>query len=246
MRNISAWMAAATLLLMCVVAASAQAAPTSFTSSNVTSPADGTLLFQNIDANPNATITVAGTTNWTASDTSNLFDIDCYNGSTVYTVYAGGPGNLGLGLDPGGNFSVTVPQVTFHGESCHLVVVPHGTTPDPGTSYTGPRVGFSSFQTVEAAGGSHPTINYVFGDDTTQADAGSTSSEYCGAVSQLDDGTSAMNFGPLSLFGCGSFYTSLSDQTWQGGPINMDSSADLTRSEIEVDGQNAYGSTGAD
>ena len=246
MRNIGAWMAAATLLLMCVVAASAQAAPTSFTSSNVTSPADGTLLFQNIDANPNATITVAGTTNWTASDTSNLFDIDCYLGSTVYTVYAGGAGNPGLGLDPGGNFSVTVPQVTFHGEPCHLVVVPHGTTPDPGISYTGPRVGFSSFQTVEAAGGSHPTINYVFGDDTTQADAGSNSSEYCGAFSQLDDGTSAMNFGPLSLWGCGSFYTSLSDQTWQGGPINMDSSADLTRSEIEVDGQNAYGSTGAD
>ncbi len=68
MRNIRALVTAATLLLTCVFAASAQATSTNFTSSNVTSPADGTLLFQDWYANPNATITVAGTTNWTASE----------------------------------------------------------------------------------------------------------------------------------------------------------------------------------
>jgi hypothetical protein len=251
MRNFGAWISAATLVLVtCVFTASAQAAPTNFTSSSVTSPADGTLLFQNVDADPNATITVAGTTNWTAGDASNLFDIGCYNGSTAQTIYAGGQGNPGLALDSSGNFSVTVPQDTFGGSVCHLVVVPHGTGPDPGVSYAGPRVGFSEFQTDQAAGGSRPTDNYYFADATTQANSGSNSSGYCGTEIGLADGTSAMNLAPIGLFICaGTFYTSSSDQRWQGGglghPINMDPSVDLTRSEIEVGGQNAYGATGA-
>ena len=261
MRNIIGWMAAATLLSTSVFAASAQAAPTDFTSSNVTSPADGSLLFQNWYSNPNATITVAGTTNWTAGDTSNLFDIACYNGSaptgpagTVFDpapypsdVYQG-PGNLGLGLDPGGNFSVAMPQDYFGEQSCHLLVVPHGTTPDPGTSFTGPRVGFSFLTYYQAAGGSHETVNYFFADATTEADAYVNSSEYCGGRPGLVDGTSAMNIAPLLFICGGDFWTSSSDTRGgsSGRDFSMDPSVDLTRSEIEVDGHNAYGATGAE
>jgi len=251
MRNIIGWMTAATLLLTCVFTASAQAAPTSFTSSNVTSPGDGSLLFQNWDADPNATITVAGTTNWTAGDASNLFDIACYNGSAPpypTDVYQG-PGNLGLGLDPGGNFAIAMPQDYFGGQSCHLLVVPHGTTPDPGTSFTGPRVGFSYLTYDPGAGGSRETVNINFNDATTQADDGGNSSEYCGASIGLVDGTSAMNIAPV-VFSCpGDFLTSSSDTRWQGASLpglGMDANVDLTRSEIQVDGHNAYGSTGAE
>jgi hypothetical protein len=253
MRKSSAWVTAATLLLMCVFAASAQATPTTFTSSNVTSPADGSLLFQDWDANPGATITVAGTTNWAATGGSNLFDIACYNGSAPpypSDVYQG-PGNLGLGLDPGGNFSVTMPQDYFGGQSCHLVVVPHGTAPVPGTSFTGPRVGFSFVTYDAAAGGSRQTVNDGFNDSTTQAADGGNSSGYCGGIMALVDATSAMNRAPL-VFSCeGSFLTSTPSTVtrWQGMDLpvlNMDANVDLTRSEIEVDGQNAYGSSGAE
>ncbi len=241
MRNIRAWVTAATLLLTCVFAASAQATPTNFTSSNVTSPADGTLMFQNYDTDTTSTITVAGTTNWTASDTSNMFDIGCYNGSVPLLMYQG-PGNQGFELDPGGNFSVSMLKNIFGGGSCHIVVVPHGTTPDPGTSYTGPRVGFGFVTTGP--------VNYWFGDATTQATASTASSQYCAGASKMVDGTSAMNTAPLTSFTCeGSFLTSSSDTRVQpvaGFPLlSMGANVDLTRSEIEVDGQNAYGSTGA-
>ena len=195
--------AALALLLTLTLTASAQATPTTFTSSNVTSPVDGTLEFQNIDTNPNATITIAGTTNWTTTGGSNLFDIGCYAGSRDFYDYAGSSGT-GIALDGNGNFSVVVPQATFKSGTCHLVVVPHGTsTSSLPSGSVGPRVGFSYFQTAKISSGANSGTadDFNLDDVTTQASTEVNSIDDCGPYTYLLDGTSAMNYGP-SLFYC--------------------------------------------
>jgi len=239
MRKIRVGAAAISLLVSLAFVASAQAVTTNFTSSNVTAPADPSFLFQNLDTNPNATITVSGTTNWTNTDTSKLFDIGCYSGTTDYHDYAG-PSNNGIALSSDGTFSVSVPQSFFASGTCHLVVVPHGTATS-GVSlagYTGPRVGFSEFTTSGAKTPNNALYDYYFDDVTTEASSGSNSIDDCGPYPYLVDGTSAMNLGN-TIFNCASsFYTSKTDR--------INAGTDLPRSEIEVDGQNAYGSYGAD
>lgn len=232
MRKIRGGAAAISLLMTLTFVAGAQAA---ITTSNITAPSDGTLLLLNQVTNPTQTFTVSGTTNGTTGD---RYDIDCYSGNTEYHRYQG-PSNAGLAVNSDGSFSVTnVPLATFATGTCHLVVVPHGTTPPPGTSYTGPRVGFSDFQSYKLTSGANSGTAYDFGfDDVTMlASASINSIDDCGPYTDLVDGTSAMNVGPL-LFYCGaSFYNS---------PSDFGTSRDLTRSEIEVDGQNAYGSSSA-
>jgi hypothetical protein len=242
MKKIRGGTAALALLLTFVFAASAQAVTTNFTTSNVTSPADGSLLFQNLDTNPNATITVSGTTNWTKSDTSNLFDIGCYSGTNDYHDYEGtaisgsGPG---LALSPDGSFSATVPYSFFKSGTCNLVAVPHGTSTSVlPAGDTGARVTFSYFQTYQTSTGG-PTYDYTFDDVTLSASAEAASIDDCGPFTDLVDGTSAMNVGPDLFYCAGSFYNSAADFSNAG-------TEDLSRSEIQVDGQNAYGSASAD
>ena len=232
MRKIRIATAAIALLLTFVFAASAEAA---ITSSNVTTPADGALLMQNLDTSPNQTFTVSGTTNGTTGD---LFDIDCFQGNTLDTSYRG-TSNTGIALtSTDGSFTVTtVPEATFGGNSCHLLVVPHGTTSPSG--FTGPRVGFSDFSTATISTGANTgtPYDYNFTDATTGAIANNESVDDCGPYTQPVDGTSAMNAGP-GLFDCaGNFYNSAVD--FFAGPTDRKSS------EIEIDGQNAYGSASA-
>jgi hypothetical protein len=233
MRKIRVATAAIALLLTFVFAASAEAA---ITSSNVTTPADGSLLMQNLANSPNQTFTVSGTTNGTTGD---LFDIDCFQGNTLDTSYRG-PSNTGIALtSTDGSFTVTtVPEATFGGNSCHLLVVPYGTT-SPGTSYTGPRVGFSDFSVADILSGANTGTPYDYNltDATTAAFASNESIDDCGPYTQPADGTSAMNAGP-GLFDCaGNFYNSPID--FFSGPT------DRTSSEIQIDGKNAYGSASA-
>ena len=223
------------LLLTFAFVASAQAVP-SFTASNVTAPVDGSLLVQNRNTNPTQTFTVSGTTNGSSAE---LFDIDCYANGTYSRGYDGPSGN-GIALGSSGNFSVTtVPQSVFAGGSCLLLVVPHGTTPTLGTGYTGPRVGFSEFSTstISSGANSGTAYDYYFDDATVTAASQSASIDDCGPYAYLVDGTAAMDTGPYLVNCGGSFYNSLNA---------LDSTADLTRSEIQIDGQNAYGSDSAD
>jgi hypothetical protein len=234
MRKIRAGAAAISLLLTLAFVASAQAVP-NFTTSNVTAPADGSLLVQNFNTNPDQTFAVSGTTDGTTGD---LFDIACYNGDTEFGSYAG-PSGTGISLTSAdGSFSITnVPEPDFSGDTCHLVVVPHGTTPLLGTIFTGPRVGFSEFDTNRLGDGT--AYDYVFDDATTIANSGSNSIDECGPYTGVVDGTSAMNTGPYLIDCGGSFYN-------ESNVFNSGTSPDLTRSEIQIDGQNAYGSYSAE
>lgn len=222
-----------TAAVMLIVGASV--AEAQITTSNITSPADGALLLQNADTSPSQTFTVSGTTDGTPGD---LIDIDCYNGGSEVAGYAG-PGGAGIAVGSGGGFTtVPVTQSNFAGHSCDLLAVPHGMTPAP-TGFTGPRVGFSSFFTSKLTGAVNTGTTYDFSfDDATPTGVSDIDSiDDCGPFTTLADGSAAMKVGPLLLFCAGSFYNSMSD--FNGA------STDMTRSEIEVDGQNAYGSYSA-
>ncbi len=240
MNRLKGGVAAVSLAAMLVYATAAQAA---ITTSNITTPADGSLMVQNLATNPSGqTFTVSGTTNGNAGD---LFDIACYAGNTRWEAYAG-PSSAGIALtSTDGSFSVTgVPESLFAGGpnsgECHLVAVPHGTSPSPGASYTGPRVGFSEFSTSTIPSGANAGAawDYYFNDAAMLGSDQSESIDSCGPFPLLTDGTSAVNLGPYMFDCAGSFYNS-------PGEFHSLTSPDLTRAEIQVDGQNAYGSASA-
>jgi hypothetical protein len=218
--------------------AGAQAA---ITTSNITTPADGTRLLDNLVAATGSTFTVAGTTNGTSAD-SDAVDIQCYSDGATYGHSYDGPAGTGIPVGADGSFTATVPASDFDGTSCELLAVPHGTTPSPGTSYTGPRVGFSKFDT-SAVGGNGPNQNdlqdFYFGDFGLSGWTAVSSVGDCGSQDAIYDASATMSGGPELFYCAGSFYDYASE---------FDSTAgfDLTRSEIEVDGANAYNSSDAD
>jgi hypothetical protein len=228
--------AAISFTLTLAFVAGAQAA---ITTSNITTPADGALLVQNQDTDPNQTFTVSGTTNGSPGD---RFDIDCYSGDSEFYSYQG-PTDSGIALTAAdGSFSVTdVPQSTFATGTCVLLAVPHATKPSPPTGFTGPRVGFSAFSTSKLSNGANSgaVYDFQFNDTTTAANTAINSVDSCGPFTTVVDGTSAMKAGPTLIYCGGSFFNSPNEFFSNPGTV------DLTRSEIQVDGHNAYGSYSA-
>ena len=207
------------------------------TVSNVTTPSDRSLLYQDQVTDPNQAFTVAGSTNGTSGD---FVDVACYEGGKATGASYDGPGGTGIAVAGNGSFSVAVPQSDFAGSSCELLAVPHGTRPSPGTSSTGPRVGFSAFSTSTLPSGfnSGDTYDFSFTDALLTGNSFNDSVDDCGPGTTPMDGSPAMNTGAYLLFCAGSFYNSASD-------FFSTSGTDLTGAEIQVDGQNAYGSYSA-
>ena len=209
--------------------AGAGAAQAAITTSNITAPADGTVLLDDLTSSSAQTFTVSGTSNGTAGD---AVDIACYEGGAKLSAYQGGAGN-GVAVQAGGAFAATVPMSTFAGDSCELVAVPHATGPNPPTGFTGPRIGVGKYNTAITGG---TMYDYYLNDETPSAATGFYSSGSCGPFSRLYDDSASMNFGP-SLFDCaGNLYTTSAFYA---------SGFDLTRSGVLVDGANAYNSFGA-
>ncbi|HWF75034.1 MAG TPA: hypothetical protein VG186_16915 [Solirubrobacteraceae bacterium] len=226
-------MAIATVCL--IGAGRAQAA---VTASNITAPGDGTALIDNEATNPGATVTVSGTTNGTTGDS---VDVDCYHGGSVVRDPTGsvvgytGPTSTGIAVDNAGGFTASVPLQAFAGYSCELIAVPHGTTPSPTVGFTGPRVATSHFylNTVTSGPNSGAVYDFGFGDETLLGNSLIDSTGDCGPGQSLYDGSPVMNASPYLLKCAGNLYGSSSDFASATAP-------DLTRSEIQVDGQNAY------
>jgi hypothetical protein len=230
--------AVATVVLCLIAAGGAQAA---VTTSQVTAPADGTQLLSNSVTSPSATMTVAGTTNGTTGD---AVDIDCYSGGSLVTPF-GTPvsytaSGSGIPVAADGSFSAAVPLSALKGESCELLAVPHGTAPSPPTGFTGPRVAISDFFTHAISSGPSAGELYDFGftDATLLGLSFDNSSGDCGVGAGLYDGSAAMNSSPFFVYCAGSLYGS-------GALYQSLTTPDLTRSEIQVDGQNAYNSYSA-
>jgi hypothetical protein len=205
------------------------------TTSNITTPADGTQLFQNLLTNPNQMITVRGTSDGTTGDS---VDIDCYQVIDQMPISVGGY-TAGIAVQIGGGFSASIPEASFPRNTCHLVAVPHGTTPSPGNSYTGPRVAFSRFSTTTISSGPNAgrTFFFTFGDATMTAQTYLSSLDGCGSATTLPMGDRAVTVSDYVFFCAAGFHNSNADF---GG------ATDLTRSELDVDGQNAYGSVSAE
>jgi hypothetical protein len=222
----------ATAAALAGAAALAPAAQATITESAVTTPADGSLLFQSQVSEPGKTFTVEGTTNGT---TGNSVDIDCYQGNGSVGGYT-----TGVAVAVNGSFSAAVPESSLPINACHLLAVPHGTHPAPGTAFTGPRVGFSSFstRTIESGPNAGDAFGFTFGDETMSAQTYVYAVNECGPATTLPDGTSAVNVSGYILNCAGSFYSAPKE-------FFATHELDLTRSEIQVDGQNAYGSNSA-
>lgn len=227
------------------------------TTSDVTTPTNGKLMMHNVDANPNQTMPVAGSSDGTTGD---KVDIRCYlngepagnaGGVAVGGIAGGSPGifqgadGTGIAVNADGTFSADVPLSDFDGHSCELLAVPHSDTdtfPPQGTSFTGPRIGISSFTTFRLTSGPNAgdAFDYSFADAALGAGSGADSLDNCGPFVGLVDPTPPMQAeaGPQLLDCGGQFYDT---------PANflLGPASNPGRSEIVVDGQTAYGSYSA-
>lgn len=205
-----------------VATSAAQSAKQAVTASSITKPKDLTYLVYNATA-PN-TFAVSGTSNGTSGD---HVDLRCYDGNGGSLV----AGNVALGA--GGSFSVPAAplQLAKRFRVCNLRAVPAGTTPSP-APFSGPRllVGYAGRRNV--SGGPNNGTLY----------------DYDLFFQQLAGGGEYFS---LSSCGIGDGYLldssdALSTTTWFCNATFFNENADqATRSGVQVDAANAYGTWGA-
>jgi hypothetical protein len=198
----------------------APGARAAITGSNITTPADPSFYVADYDA-PTQTFAVAGTTS--GGDPSvDRVDIRCYYGTTYRTLAA----NVLLNLD--GSFSLPTANLgTLPDRVCRLRAVPATTSPADLSPFAGPRIGAGERDTSTQSGGpNNGTVYdyYIYGQQLTGA------------------------FDYVSLGSCGLYDGYLYDATFaqttttfycNSGLFSNDS-ATPTRSELRIDGVNAY------
>jgi hypothetical protein len=202
----------ASLLIGSLVATPAAGA--AITASNITTPADHTFFIADNDA-VSQTFSISGTT--TGSSPGDTVDIRCYY-DTGSTLVAGS-----VPLNPDGSFSVPSADLsTLEDGLCKLRAVPAGTTPADPTPFAGPRVGVGERDTSKISSG--PNAGQVY--------------DYYLWAQQL---TAAFDY--VSLGGCGVFdgylfnNFTLTSTTFY---CNAGLFSSSTRSELQIDGANAY------
>lgn len=196
------------------------------------------------NASPTPTVTISGTTNSTAPG-SDAVDINCYYAQGGNIIAA--PVASDIVTDASGNFSYTGPINTVYeepapigamGRTCTLRAVPAGDTSTSGLSqYAGPfsELDYLNLDGVIGAGNSPPYADYFYTATSTGAyddydSVGGCGLDYSYAMQpgmDLDDGA--------TWFCAGALYHA----------ADFDE-ADSSRSEIQVDGEDAYDSQAAD
>src|SRR5262245_20838199 len=199
-------------------------ASATITTTNVTSPTDPT--YSSFDQDSPNTIGVSGTTdsNNTGSD---LVDLQCFYGTgTTHVTLA-----TNVPLDGGAGFSVpaaSLNTVKYH--VCRLRAVPAATIPADLSTFTGPRLATGERRSSKIIGG--PNLNalrdfYIWGQQLTAADD-YDSYGGCGLDdSYLFDASLMLS---ATTWYCNDWFSSGEDFTGPGS----------TRSELQVDGANAY------
>jgi hypothetical protein len=191
------------------------AAQKAITKSNIMTPNDLSYPVQQYN-HPN-TFKVSGTTNGTKGD---HVDLVCYYGNTSYT-YASN-----VAVKANGTFSDSSVPVVAKYTPCRLRAIPSGTTPSL-THFTGPRilVGLNRLYTVPSG----PNAGKEY--------------DYYSFYQQLGGG-----YDYDSLASCGVCDGYLSESNFNQGTVTFWSNAALfelttgptIRSEIQIDGSNAY------
>jgi hypothetical protein len=215
-------LAAALVLGGLVVTPAAHAA---ITASQITTPANPSFFVADEDAS-SQTVAIAGTT--TGAGGGDKVDLRCYFGGMSVKVKSNVP------LSSNGSFSVPAADLNKLLElTCQLKAVPAGQTPADLTPYSGPVVGVGERETSKISGGANNGKAYDYILDAQQL-------------------TAAFDY--ASLGSCGLHNGFLYDSTYanttvtfacNGGLLSADSPAAPTRSELQVDGANAYAPTQA-
>lgn len=199
------------------------------TASSITTPTDLSYFIADHDAS-SQTFTISGTTSG-GNPAVDKLDIRCYYGTTSILV----AGNVAL--DSSGAFSIaTAGLAAIQARVCRLRAVPAGTTPSSVTPFAGPRIGVGERYSYKLTSG--PNTGrlhnyYIYAQQLT------------GAFDfvALGDGDS---FGPLYdgyLFDP-TFANTTVTFYGNGGLLSAESGTP-TRSEIRIDGVNAYDPGGA-
>jgi hypothetical protein len=206
------------------------AAKAAITGSTITTPTDPAYYNASADASTGqttATFTVSGTT--TGSTPGDMVDIDCYAGSATPVVVAA---NVPLNGD--GSFSDTTASLNAiwntSSAACRLRAVPAGTTPADPTPFAGPRVAVGVHESNTVASGPNTGLQY----------------DYYLWAGQLDGA-----FDYVSLADCGIYDGYLFDPTLAFMTTTFYCNAGLfgnagTRSELQIDGKDAYAPYAAD
>jgi hypothetical protein len=213
--------AGACLVAMLIAVPSAQAA---VTKTKIATPSDLTYAIYN-QVSPN-TFAVSGTTNGTTGD---HVDIRCYDGDKTTTVAAN------VAVTANGSFSVPAAslQKAFTSRVCNLHAVPAGTAPNPLTPFPGPRLLVGDSKTYTVSGGPNNGQVYDFYTYAQQLAGGFDYDSVAGCGiddSYLIDTNDSLTTVP---FYCNAWFA------WDNGSFN------ISRSELQIDGANAYPPTAA-
>jgi hypothetical protein len=196
------------------------------TVSHIRTPADPSFFIVTKSASTQ-TIAISGTTSG-GNPASDMVDVRCYSGKTSVRVAHNVP------LSSDGSFSVSAAKLDpVLQQTCRLRAVPANTTPSDVTPYDGPVIGVGEDSASVVGGGSNNGKVYDYALD----------------VQQL---TAAFDYVSLSACGVndGFLYDSTLANTTvtyacNAGLLAQESSATPTRSEVQVDGANAYASAQA-
>ena len=206
--------------------AAAPAAPAAITASQITTPSNPSFFIADENAG-SQTFAISGTTTG-GNPANNLVDVRCYYGETSVKVKGNVP------LNSNGSFSVAAADLNKLLElTCQLRAVPAGTKPADVTPFSGPVMGVGDRESSKISGGTNNGKTYDYSLDAQQA-------------------TAAFDY--VSLGSCGLHNGFLYDSTYSSttvtfacnaGLLSADSASKPTRSELQIDGANAYPPTRA-
>jgi Glucodextranase, domain B len=233
MRSRSAVLALAVCMAGFLVGAAPAFATVTSSNVTVTSPT-GTYLLDN-QVTPSETITVTGTSNGTAGTDS--VDINCYYGTNNFRNLA-----TSVSVGTGGTFSYSGSLASISGETCVLRAVNHGDTADhpPGSpsTFTGPTLAISSLENDTVSGGPEngDLEDYELLHPQLAGDFDLYSLGDCSIVSGVRDPST---FAYTSFFDCDGWFW------WENGQSEAGFMT-ATRSELQVDGADAFVAGNAD
>ena len=196
------------------------------TASQITTPSNPSFFVADEDAK-SQTFAISGTTSG-GNPAGNLVDVRCYFGGTSVKVKGNVP------LSSNGSFSVAAADLNkLHELTCKLRAVPAGTKPADLTPFSGPVIGVGDRESSKISGGANNGKTYDYSLDAQQQ-------------------TAAFDY--TSLGSCGLHNGFLYDSTYanttvtfacSAGLVRADSPTTPTRSELQIDGANAYPPTQA-
>ena len=195
------------------------AARAAITASQITTPSNPTFFIADEDAS-SQTFAISGTT--TGGATGDLVDVNCYFADKHVTVKK----NVAVGS--GGSFSVPSANLANAVDlTCRLLAVPAGTNPSDLTAFAGPVIGVGERESTKVTGGANngKIVDYVL---DAQQQTGAFDYASLGACSLSDGYLYDSAFANTTItFAC-------------NGALFAKDSPSPTRSELQVDGANAY------